>query len=147
MVTLTSPTSTTLVAEWLVRTSHPPTHTHTSHPTLSQCHIALLPLQPPVDSNATTSPPEAWFVSLRDSNNSDLRTFIVSELTTLTYAFTQLDKGSEYTVRVAGNNSRGIGGFSDFVSSQTLVDREYYCSDGILLFSLPPPQLLQCPLT
>ena len=106
-------------------------------------------LQPPVPSDATTSPPEAWFVSLRDSNNIDLRTFIVSEPTTLTYAFTQLGKGSEYIVRVAGNNSRGIGEFSDFVSNQTLVDREYYCSDGItILFSLlPPPQLLQCPLT
>ncbi|XP_064396706.1 hemicentin-1-like isoform X2 [Halichondria panicea] len=94
MVTLTSPTSTTLVAEWL----------------------------PPVPNVATTSLPEAWFVSLRDSNNIDLCTFIVSEPTTLTYAFTQLGKGSEYIVRVAGNNSRGIGEFSEFVSNQTLVD-------------------------
>ncbi len=136
MVTLISPTSTTLVAEWLVSTSHTHTHTHTliSH-THTHTHTHLTPhtqsmsycpppLQPPVPSVATTSLPEAWFVSLRDSNNIDLRTFIVSEPTTLTYAFTQLGKGSEYTVRVAGNNSRGIGEFSDFVSNQTLVDRE-----------------------
>ncbi len=47
------------------------------------------------------------------------------EPTTLTYAFNQLGKGSEYSVRVAGNNTRGIGDYSNFVSSQTLVDREY----------------------
>ncbi|XP_064396322.1 protein sidekick-2-like isoform X2 [Halichondria panicea] len=94
MVTLTSPTSTTLVAEWL----------------------------PPVPSVATTSSPEAWFVSLRDSNNVDLGTDIVSEPTTLTYTFTELEKGSEYSVQVAGNNSRGIGVFSDFVTNSTIVD-------------------------
>ncbi len=74
---------------------------------------------------ATTSPPEAWFVNLRDSNDMDLGTNTLSDPTTLTYTFTQLDKGSEYSVRVAGNNSRGIGDYSDFVSSETIVDREY----------------------
>ncbi len=81
-------------------------------------------LQPPVPSVATTSSPEAWFVSLRDSNDVDLGTFIVSEPTTLTYTFTELKKGSEYSVQVAGNNSRGIGVFSDFVTNSTIVDRE-----------------------
>ncbi len=71
---------------------------------------------------ATTSPPEAWFVNLRDSNDMDLGTNTVSDPTTLTYTFTQLDKGSEYSVRVAGSNSRGNGDYSDFVSSQ---DGEY----------------------
>ncbi len=74
---------------------------------------------------ATTSPPEAWFVNLRDSNNVDLGTNTVSDPAILTYTFNDLDKGSEYSVRVAGNNSRGNGDYSDFVSSQTIVDGEY----------------------
>ena len=134
MVTLTSPTSTTLVAEWLVRTPTP-THTHTLTSTHTHTHLtphtqpmSYCPpsLQPPVFSVATTSPQEAWFVILRDSNDVDfLTTFIISDPNTLTYTFTQLDKGSGYSVRVAGSNSQGIGDFSDFVSNQTLVDREY----------------------
>ncbi len=79
----------------------------------------------------TTSPPEAWFVNLRDSNGMDLGTNTVSDPTTLTYMFTQLDKGSEYRVRVAGNNSRGIGDYSEFVSNETIVDREYCVECGV----------------
>ncbi len=74
---------------------------------------------------ATTSPPEAWFVNLRDSNNVDLGTNTVSDPTILTYTFNDLDKGSVYRVRVAGNNSQGLGDYSDFVSNETIVDREY----------------------
>ncbi len=39
----------------------------------------------------------------------DLGTNTLSDPTILTYTFTDLDKGSEYSVQVAGNNSRGIG--------------------------------------
>ena len=42
----------------------------------------------------------------------------------LMVAFPDLAKGTNYRVRVAGMNTRGLGTFTGYVEQETLIDRE-----------------------
>ena len=46
----------------------------------------------------------------------------VDPASTTTATFPGLSKGTNYRVRVAGTNVRGLGPFSDYVEIETLVD-------------------------
>ena len=48
----------------------------------------------------------------------------VVEADTTEFLFNGLSKGTFYMARVAGNNSRGFGAFSEFEIEETNIDRE-----------------------
>ena len=56
-------------------------------------------------------------------DGTDPRSVTVENSTT-DVQFMGLDKGMIYMTRVAGNNSRGFGNFSEFVNRSTNVDRK-----------------------
>ncbi len=70
----------------------------------------------------------AWFIELFDSNGMVVNTTIEPDPDTRTVTFENLPKGTTYSVRVAGNNTRGIGAYSAIVTNQTLVDRKCLCA-------------------
>ena len=127
MVTVTSPSSTTLNVTWEVgHTPTPVTSTpaHTTTPT-HPSHTDHTIFQPP-PSVSTTEDPSSWVVEL--SNNAGvINTTTIQDSATTHYLFPGLVKGTRYGVRVRGVNERGMGAFSNIVYTNTTVDRECVC--------------------
>ncbi len=67
-----------------------------------------------------------WLVEFERLDGTDFRSMAVSP-NVLTALFSNLDKGTEYRVRVRGENMRGAGQFSGYELRQTLIDRKSLC--------------------
>ena len=80
-----------------------------------------LPLQPP-PPQTTTEEAFGWTVELRLGTSIITRMF---EVNITTEKFFDLQKGTSYTLRVAGENSRGLGTFSNPVVAETHVDSKF----------------------
>ena len=87
-------------------------------------YLLFLSLQAPA-SSPLVEMAAIWTVEFSLANGSDLQreTVIASTLTRL---FQNLSKGTEHRAGVAGSNSRGMGAFSGYQTTETLVDRKLF---------------------
>ena len=87
-------------------------------------YLSYLSLQAPAPS-ALVDTAANWMLEFSQPNGSDLQreTVVASTFTRL---FQNLSKGTEYRARVAGSNSRGMGAFSSYQMTETLVDRKFF---------------------
>ena len=87
-------------------------------------YLKFISLQAPAPS-ALVETAANWTVEFSLANGSDLQKETVVE-STLTRLFQNISKGAEYRARVAGSNSRGMGAFSGYQTTETLVDRKFF---------------------
>ena len=67
----------------------------------------------------TTSPPTSWRIELNQTGGGEREIIIQPDPQTTSFTLTGLEANTEYSVRVAGENSRGIGTFSLSATAQT----------------------------
>jgi len=69
--------------------------------------------------------PVNWTYQLSRADGTMPQEGTTANANVLLRLFSDLAKGTEYRGRVAGSNSRGLGAFSEFVVTETLVDRKF----------------------
>ena len=87
-------------------------------------YLTFLSLQAPATSDLVETAAN-WTLEFSLSNGSNLQMEIFVE-STLTRLFQNLSKGTEYRARVGGFNSRGVGAFSGYQTTETSVDRKFF---------------------
>ena len=87
-------------------------------------YLSYLSLQAPASSPLVDTA-AIWTLEFSQPNGSNLQreTVIASTFTRL---FQNLSKGTEYRARVAGFNSKGMGVFSGYQTTETLVDSKFF---------------------
>ena len=87
-------------------------------------YLTFLSLQAPASSPLVETA-AIWTLEFSLANGSNLQRETVIAYT-FTRLFQNLSKGTEYRTRVAGSNSRGMGAFSGYQTTETLVDRKFF---------------------
>ena len=77
------------------------------------------PPQHPAIETTTTTPPTAWTIELSLPSGEVVQRITQCDASSTMAMFADLDPGREYRVRVAGENTRGTGFFSEYASTMT----------------------------
>ena len=109
---------------------------YTSGFSLSSSFPSSSPKQSPlVPGQLTTAEVTSWIGELQlSADGTVVVNFDTGDPNALSQTFTGLQKGTSYRARVAGVNIHGPGAYSELMTAETSVDREFEincaCMDG-----------------